>query len=285
MTRASVERTALRRFMLTGTATAAVVSLSLATALPAHGGALSVDTALTSPADDAEAYDQEAKDKFAAGDYEGSAVAFEKAFDASGDPAYLFNIGRVYEEAGNIPKAVEFYDRFVNSKNVALEDRKLAVERLEVLRPIADAQKQEEEQAEEPEGAEDPVQPEVDEEPTEPEGPTKKQKTLRIAGFVTLGVGVAALGAGAGLGVVARNRDESIADEPDIGSKREMADRARSAGITADVLYGVGGAAVVTGVVLVVLGYTKKGKGKADTAMVTPILGRDQAGAAFTYRF
>ena len=191
----------------------------------------------------------------------------------------------MYEEAGNIPKAVEFYDRFVNSKNVALEDRKLAVERLEVLRPIADAQKQEEEQAEEPEGTEDPVQPEVDEGPTEPEGPTKKQKTLRIAGFVTLGVGVAALGAGAGLGVVARNRDESIADEPDIGSKREMADRARSAGITADVLYGVGGAAVVTGVVLVVLGYTKKGKGKADTAMVTLILGRDQAGAAFTYRF
>ena len=100
-----------------------------------------------------------------------------------------------------------------------------------------------------------------------------------------MGIGVAALATGGALGAVASSRDGAIQDEDTIRKRRQAASDAKSMALGADIMYGVGGAAAVTGIVLVVLGYTKAGKGKVDQAMVVPTIGRDHAGASLTYRF
>ena len=71
-------------------------------------------------------------------DYDRSIRLFEQAYAADPQPNYLFNIGRVHEEKGELRQAVEFYRRFLGQPGVALESRQLALERLKVLRESAE---------------------------------------------------------------------------------------------------------------------------------------------------
>src|SRR5690606_33836973 len=45
-----------------------------------------------------QALDQTAREAYAARDYERAAETFKRAHELTGDPNYLFNVGRVYEE-------------------------------------------------------------------------------------------------------------------------------------------------------------------------------------------
>ena len=223
-------------------------------------------------------YDQTAKEAFAAKDFDTAADNFIKAYEASGDPNYLFNIGRVYEEAGNIEKSVEFYDKFVQAEGVSLDNRSLAVERLKVLKDILNATKQEEEEA-----AAGP-QPEQPETPPEPEGPTEKQRALRISGFTLLGVGAAGLIVGGVMGGLASSQDGDIQSQSSLGAREDKADDARRSALVADVSLGVGAGLLVVGAVLVGVGYAKP-KNADRQARVAPTFNRRGGGVAVTYNF
>ena len=61
---------------------------------------------------------------------------FEEAYAIDRVPNYLFNIGRVYEEKGDIRSAVDYYQRFVKEPGVEIEARDLALQRLRVLKGV-----------------------------------------------------------------------------------------------------------------------------------------------------
>ena len=253
------------------------------TAEPGGDGDAAADPSSDPDPNDAEQLSGAAVTAFNDGDFETAADLFEKAYAVDPDPNYLFNIGRVYEELGNIDKAIEFYERFVGERGVALESRQFANERLKVLKEIQATTKEPEEQ---PEGPVDPTEPEPEPEP-EDEGPTKKQKTFRLTGGVLLGVGGAALITGGVLGGLAsgqRNEAEDLANplEERLQAKSDAEDLA----LGADISFAAGGALAVTGAVLLVLGFVKKDNGaKADKAAFAPSIGRDRAGLVMQYRF
>src|SRR5690606_1047944 len=106
-----------------------------------------------------------AVEAFEAKDYDTAIELFEKAYDADPNPNYLFNIGRVFEEKGDLQSAIDRYERFVKSPGVDLESRKFANERLRVLREIVAG----EDEAKKPSGETTPAGPQTD--PTGPQDP------------------------------------------------------------------------------------------------------------------
>jgi tetratricopeptide (TPR) repeat protein len=245
----------------------------------------SVETgASTAEKSEADSLSEQAIAEFSAKNYAGAIALFEQAYEIDPQPNFLFNIGRVHEEAGNLEQAVEYYAKFVKQPGVDLDSRGVALDRLKVLRAIV-------EETKEP----DVVEPEVEPEPAEPvPAPTpvdtdseRKRKIMRVSGFALIGVGAGALIGGAVLGSLAQgDRDKAFdRDEADsLAGRRELLDTAQTKALTADVLYGVGGAVLLTGVILVAVGYAKP-KTKTQRVALTPSFGPQGGGVELLLRF
>jgi hypothetical protein len=106
---------------------------------------------------------------------------------------------------------------------------------------------------------------------------------LKIAGYVLLGAGVVSAGVATVFGVQALGAANDFDDTP----TNALADRAEDKGLVADILYGVGGAAVIGGAVLLYLGYSADG-GEDSTAtgpVFMPYAGPNGGGANVTVQF
>lgn len=252
--------------------------------------ALATPYAVAAPQEEVDAIVAEAVEKFQAKEYDEAAALFEQAYELSPEPNYLFNIGRVYEQAGNIEKAVEFYARFVKEPEVEIGAREVAVERLRVLRGVL-----EETAPKPPPDEEDPVDDGVGD-PTEPEDPPpddppsddptdepKKPNPLRITGFVLLGVGAGAVAGGGALGGIALGHENDLNTLNTLEARDDAVTKGKRSALIADILFGVGGAMLVTGVVLVAVSYA--GKNKSRRAAVAPTLTRRGAGIAAEVKF
>ena len=237
-----------------------------------------------------DALNSEAVEKFQAKEYDEAVELFEQAYALQPEPNFLFNIGRIREEQGNLESAVEYYERFVKEPGVPLEAREKGLERLRVLRAIL-----EETAVKEPEPEPEPVsepEPEPEPEPvSEPEPepepePRKRTPPMRIAGYVLLGTGGAALGAAGALGGLALSRSNALADQHTYEERSDTVDKGRGLALGADVLFGVGGAMAVTGLVLVIVSVKRKpAEGVAGRARLSPWASRRGAGIAATLRF
>ncbi len=194
--------------------------------------------------------------EFNAKNYDKAVELFEQAFAVDPQPNYLFNIGRVYEEAGNLESAVEFYGRFVKQPGVDITARETALERLQVLRKIIEETKEPEPEPEpEPE-----VEPKPEPEPVpDPaiEKNAKKRKVMRGAGFGLLGAGVGVLIGGAVLGALAQGDNKNADDAGSLAERQDLLQKSQGKALGGDIMFGVGGALLVTGVILVVIGYSK----------------------------
>lgn len=234
----------------------------------------------------------EAVQKFQNKEYEEAAVLFEQAYDLSPEPNYLFNIGRVYEEKGDLEKAVEYYGRFVREGEVELGAREVALERLQVLRAVLEETGVEVDDGEDggDDGTED--DPEVVDDPTQPpdDGPAdtgpeeKKPNALRISGAVLIGVGAAVLGTGGAFAGLALRDSRDLDDLDMLEPRDEKVDDGKRNALVADIMFGVGAAVAVTGVVLLAISFKKKPSATARTR-VSPMLGRHGGGIAAEVRF
>jgi len=235
----------------------------------------------------------EAVAAFSAGDLATAVAKFKAAYAAAPSPAYLFNIGRVYEEMGELASALEYYEQFARQPGLKLEERQQAAERIEVLRTLVpttpvpppvgnppDTQDQPAEQ--EPQPAPDPVDPKA----------AKQARTFTIVGASLLGVGAAVgLGGGIGLGLLARNRSEQVAsveegENPDgltLSQLEDLDAEGRSFELWQIVTAASGGAMAITGAVL--LGVGSKRRSNGATAGLRPTLHRNFAGATLSGRF
>jgi tetratricopeptide (TPR) repeat protein len=227
----------------------------------------------------------QAVEKFQAKQYDEAAALFEQAYELQPEPNYLFNIGRIYEESGNLEKSVEYYERFVKEPGVPLDARERGLERLRVLRAIL------EETAPEPEPEPDPdledPEPEPETKPeTTPEATPGKAKPskLRIAGYALLGVGGGVLIGGGVLGGLALGRANALEGQHTFEERDDTATRGRSMALGADIMFGVGGAVAAAGLVMVLVSLKKK-PSEGARAGLSPWAGPRGTGLTATVRF
>ncbi len=150
---------------------------------------------------------RQAEDLYFAEDFAGALTAFEQAMKLSPHPTDLFNIGRIHEEMGQLPQALEHYEEFVEQPRIPLNERAAAAERIEVLRKLVA----------EPEP--EPPPPSISPVAADPfadqayEDEQRAQRRLRAAG-ITLAVlgGAVAVGGGLGFGLAARRSSDRIDD-------------------------------------------------------------------------
>ena len=114
--------------------------------------------------------------------------------------------------------------------------------------------------------------------PTDATKTSPRSKTLRLAGAVVGGTGIALLGVGTGLGIVTLHEASTAESDPTLcpGKRctprgQDYVDAAKQKGIASSVTLAVGGAATAVAVVLVVLSLDR-GKEKRPAALtVTPL--------------
>jgi tetratricopeptide (TPR) repeat protein len=189
---------------------------------------------------------------------------FEKGYEEKPDPVFLFNIAQCQRQLGRYELAAKSYRAY-------LVQQPDAPNRDDVLARIADMEKaaQEKRAAAPPEGVKPPVETPTPEAPpaatptepappvvaTTPAEPSHRPRTLTIVGAVLTGVGGAALIGGLASGLVAKSDSDAVA--ADARNHAEFDPSKESAGTAAAnasyALYAIGGAAAVTGVVLLVL--------------------------------
>jgi tetratricopeptide (TPR) repeat protein len=232
-----------------------------------------------------DALNAQAVEKFQAKQYDEAAALFEQAYDLQPEPNYLFNIGRIYEESGNLAKSVEYYERFVKEPGVPLEARERGLERLRVLRAIVEetAPEPEPEPEVEPEPEPEP-EPEKKPEPKPEPEPEKKPSKLRIAGYALLGTGGAVLIGGGVLGGLALGRANALEGQHTFEERDDTATRGRGMALGADIMFGVGGALAAAGLVMVLVSLKRKPSETARAA-ISPWAGPRGTGMTATVRF
>jgi len=161
---------------------------------------------------------------FFANDYEGAIRAFESAHELAPHPSDLYNMGRIYEEKGDLRKALAHYEAFASKPKVPLEQRSAAGERIQVLRVLVN---QEDGNAESENPTNDvesttqtagssddgPAGPRID---TDADRSTSNDRDGHvrptvIAGSVLLSLGTAiAIGGGLGFGLAARRDSDTV---------------------------------------------------------------------------
>lgn len=249
----------LRRRALSFVCSAALASTSFASVTLA-GATATAATVAQEPASSPEAdkLSNEAVEAFGDKRYDEAIDLFNKAYEIDSNPNYLFNIGRVYEEKGDLKKAVEFYQRFVSQAAVDLEAREAATARLKVLREALGQLEEEEKKTDETTTTQPPTQPDPNEDKP------NRIRTQRIAGYSLIGVGAAALIVGGVLGGLASADADSAENAEFVDDKLRLRDDARGKAQGADALFITGGVLAAVGVVLVVTTLGKgKNKGKA----------------------
>jgi tetratricopeptide (TPR) repeat protein len=270
---------------------AALVAAALIFApLPARAdGGAGPDGDTAGEVEDPEALSAAAVQSFKDRNFDGAIALFERAYALDPQPNFLFNIGRVYEEKGDLEHAVEYYQRFVKQPGVDLEARETALAHLKVLRQTIV-----ELRGEDGNGAREPV---VD--VTHDAGPpvvdneaAARKRKLRIAGYSLLGVGGGALAIGAVFGGLALAKSHDAEDAGTVDETLSLRQEAKSRANLADGLIITGAVLAATGLVLVLvtLGKNKRSRpgraGKtASRASFAPTFSPSQLGLSLTGRF
>jgi hypothetical protein len=215
----------------------------------------------------------ESHQKYQAGDYAGAAETLLQAYELKPVSTLLFNIAKTYEKAGNDDQAIRFYQRYIDAADAEPEQVRVSSRAIERLR-LADEEKKRAAQAESDKKAAE-QKAEADKlaaqkaqlEQQEHDRQVREQaqadaraqvavaqpapKRSRALPYTLIGVGGAAVLGGGVLGLTAKGlaNDEKASTDP--VAKPDLRSQAKSRALVADIAYGIGAAALVTGIVLI----------------------------------
>lgn len=227
----------------------------------------------------------QAIERFRAKDYDAAARLFEQAYGIDPNPNYLFNIGRVYEEKGDIRSAVTYYQRFVKEPGVEIGARELAVQRLRVLKAILN-----ETEAPPPTTTTAPTADTTTTTTTTPpsrtgaDNPDPKQ-SMRLGGYALIGVGGVSLIVGGIFGGLTLAKKGDLDDSRIVEERQSLAHQGKTFAVISDVTLFTGAALLATGVVLAVLARKPRAGAKTGRSALLPSVGRDHAGLTYSLRF
>lgn len=206
--------------------------------------ALVSPAAAQAPAEQVETLAAKAKAHYKAGRFNDAISVYLEAYQVSPAAGLLYNVAHIYDrKLDELDLALQFYRRYVGDPTASPEGVRKANLRIQELK--AEKKKREVAAMARPKPpVAQPPPPVV----TKPIRPTSnKQKT---AGWVAIGVGVAAAGAGAVFGIQAQGSADDFDSANDLTTKKNARDDGQSQALLADILYGVGAVSAITGVVL-----------------------------------
>ncbi|KPK14819.1 MAG: hypothetical protein AMJ62_11665 [Myxococcales bacterium SG8_38] len=181
------------------------------------------------------------------GDFEAALTSFEKAYELTGSPDLLYNIATVSDRMRLDEDALRAYEGYLEARPDSA-DREHVESRIEVLRASIEARKR----------AELDAEIEARKAAVEAAARIKAERPLtRYVGpgpgpWITIGAGGAALVTGAilvGLGQRDENKVESAPPGSSYSSVEEMAERGPRRTKAGVALMGIGGAAVIGGII------------------------------------
>lgn len=276
-----------------------LVTASLCVAGPGVSQAASARVhALVAPAGSAEesfeSLTEQASQKFREKDFDGAVSLFERAYALNPEPNILFNIGRIYEEAGKLEDAIVYYERFVSDPQVDIESKQKALRRRDVAREVVEIRKKEDERRKAdttPPPSGNPPPPVVTNPPpteTEPEPgvdePRPVKRNVRPLGFALVGIGGATLIAGGVVGGLAKRQENAFGAAKNLQDADEAKQKGLRLAPAADGLFIAGGILAAAGVVMLLLPQNRKNPESKKRAFV-PHLAPGQAGIGYVGRF
>lgn len=229
-------------------------------------GAALAETTTSGDADksaEVNALNEEGAALYAQRDYRRAVERFLRAYAVDPDPNLLFNIARCYEKLGDTEAAIEKYEEFIALPGADTVGRSRAHQSLQALRQLAASQTQSSTNAAE-QGSQPDEAPPAD--VAAPSDAGEKPDVDEEAGigvwpWVTLGMGVAAAGAG-GVFIALGQKDHDLLIEAQGYQDRsapyaftqaratELDDSGARKKVIGAVGLGVGGALLVTSAVL-----------------------------------
>jgi tetratricopeptide (TPR) repeat protein len=225
------------------------------------------------PPDAKEKY-EEGKASFEAGDFDVAIVAFTKAYNLSGEPNLLFNLAACAERLGDAQRAIAYYMVYLEEMPDA-EDAASVRERVKQLEtegvPAPDETAPSEPEPEETSAPEKAAvvapPPDIDPETYYAE---KEEKKKTIWPALAIGIGSFVLGSALTMAILANKEYTSLENTCKPDCTDDDIGKAKGLAIASDVQFGIGGAAVVAGVVGLVL--TKKREKQASRSVsVRPV--------------
>lgn len=288
------------------TATAPVRTASAAAYVPAAlraGPATATTTVAAAAPAEGETFESlvdQARGKFKEKDYVGAVALFEKAYSVQPEPAILFNIGRIYEEANNVDAAIAYYEKFIADESVEMSQRDKALQRLQALEKIVEIRKKEEAKKN-PQPAQpnppnnttpptgdgqtqpQPVGPQPGPQPPfEDKPPQQQNRLLRPIGYSMFGLGAALLLGGGIAGGLAKKQHNTFAFAETLDARREAGQKGKSLAATADGLFIAGGVLAAVGIVLLLI---PKGRKSRAAQALRPQVSPGEMGLGYVYRF
>jgi hypothetical protein len=239
------------------------------------------------------AQEKAAKKACSVGDYQKGVDILGDLFVDTGDPTYVYNQGRCYQQNSQGEQAINRFREYLRKdKSVSGSDRAEVDQQIaeceaslgktsQVAPPPTVATPPTTAHVETPPSALEPATPEVAATPAAPLSDGSQGKGLRAAGIVCAVVGLAAVGTGVALAM----KTQSItSDEKKTGGGTQAQEDQRKSLVTWGwVSYGVGAAALATGVALYIAGWPRSDQ--SGNVALLPILGPDGAAVMLKGRF
>lgn len=195
-----------------------------------------------------EALAGEARTLYNAGEFGQAVAVYLEAYKLQPNAAVLYNVAVIYDKKlEEVDLAIDFYRRYIGSPDADPAAVQRATVRVQQLK-AEQAARREADLATLPTRTERPAVSDT----LEPVTAGRPMSSQKVWGFVVAGAGVALLGGGATMGVLAGDAADDFANSTDLEAKLEHRDTTETRALVADVLYGVGAAAVITGLAMVI---------------------------------
>jgi tetratricopeptide (TPR) repeat protein len=212
---------------------------------------------------------------YQAGDFSGALIQFRAALALQPVGNLLFNIARTLERLGRNEEALAYYRQFVAAPDAEPGPAAKARARVLALEGAAKAAALEAAQAT-PRAARPTATPTdlgLSEQDSAP--------NLEVAGWATAACGIAILAVGVTLGVLSDNAEQEFANARTIGDKDKHRERAENMALGADLSFGLGAAAAVTGLALLIVEWAGGSDDHSEASLPKPVVGL--GGVGFTF--
>jgi len=212
--------------------------------------------------------------------YPEALVEFQKAYKLAPRTELLFNIARCHEVMAQLKQAIDAYERYLEEKPGA-DNADLVRSRVANLRRQLEAQPSKQPQKSKAKGKAPPP-------PPPPKPAEKPSRWKRTAGWITLGVSVAALATGIAFGAMAAKKADEYTPATKLYNELQEIDRqGKRYNKVAIATLVVGGVAAAAGAGLVVWDLTgqRKANEERPAAVVVPFADDRGAGLAGLFEF
>jgi tetratricopeptide (TPR) repeat protein len=236
-----------------------------------------------------EALSLEGAQLFQGGNYREAIVRFKEAYALVPVANLLYNIALSYERVGDNDAAITYYEKFIVADDADPEVRGVALGRLKDLGRARRAD------VVDPIGPGDGADPELGNNGNGNGGKAGGGSggndgadgagTWTTVGIITAGLGVALVGTGVVFGQISAGEQDNFDQSLDASDKALARSGAEKNALTADILFGAGGLAIVGGITMIILDVTSGDAGDSDQARFTPVVGEDNIGATVTLSF